>query len=121
MMKFKAFWISIVVLMSDMISKYYAFHYLPKPLFESYWYPYGGIPVFQDFFGVQFSLNYVENRGAIGGIFADFQEYLLVFRILLIASLFCYLLFYRYEKKLEIPLALIIGGAVGNIVDYFLY
>ncbi|MBS4167563.1 signal peptidase II [Parachlamydia sp. AcF125] len=121
MLKFKALWISILVLISDMTSKYCAFHYLPKPRFDTYRYPYGGVPVFQNFFGIQFSLNYVENRGAIGGIFADFQEYLLIFRILLIIFLFCYLLFYRYEKKLELPFALIIGGAIGNIVDYFLY
>jgi signal peptidase II len=115
----KAFWISFFIVGIDLISKSLAFTYLPKTIFTVY--PYGGFPVFKNFLGVQFSLNYVANKGAIGGLFADFQEYLLGFRLLLISALIIYLIFFHTDKKLKIPLALIVGGAIGNIIDYFLY
>lgn len=113
------FWISLLVIGMDQTVKFLTFQYLSRSILNAY--PYGGIPVFSDILGIQFSLNYVANKGAIGGLFADFQDYLLALRIVLILALVTYLYFYRLDKNLNIPLALIIGGAIGNIIDYFIY
>lgn len=85
------------------------------------WYPYGGIAVFKNFLGIEFSIAHQVNRGAAWGVLADFQTPLLYVRICLIASLMIYALFINKQKNYNIAFALIIAGAAGNILDYFLY
>jgi signal peptidase II len=102
--------------MADQISKYLTALYLP--LTSTHTYPYGGIPVFSDFLGIQFSLNHAVNKGAAWGVFADYASALLIARLFLIAILVFY--FWK-QPSVKIPLILIIAGALGNIVDAFTY
>ncbi|KMT21438.1 signal peptidase II [Clostridium cylindrosporum] len=65
-----------------------------------------------------FSLTYLENRGAAFGIFKDQKFILIGLTAIVIISLIVYL--YRHKKitkLLRISLILIIGGAVGNLID----
>lgn len=87
----------------------------------TYQYPYGGMGIFHDFFGINFSIVHATNTGAAWGLFAGFQEYLLYFRIFFVAMLFIYVLFFNKQFSHHLPLFLIITGAVGNIIDYFIY
>lgn len=85
------------------------------------WYPYGGVGVFKNFFGIEFSLSHQINHGAAWGVLADYQVPLLYLRIALISFLFFYALFLNKHPERNIPLALIIAGATGNVIDYFVY
>lgn len=111
---------AVIVLLADISSKYLAHQYLPYMKY-SYWYPYGGIPVFKNFYGIEFSIVHTINKGAAWGILADWQTPLLYFRILLIASLMIYALFFNKNRSYTYPLALIIAGAIGNVLDFFFY
>jgi signal peptidase II len=55
---------------------------------SSFFYPYGGIAVFRNFFGVDFSLNYAKNTGAAWGAFGGFQKLLVCVRIAIVIGLF---------------------------------
>ena len=111
----------IFVFAIDFISKYLTHAHLPVMQRNSLWYPYGGIGVFKNFYGIEFSLSHQINRGAAWGALADYQIPLLYLRISLISILFIYAIFMNKHTHWEIPIALIIAGAVGNVVDYFIY
>lgn len=113
--------VGIVAFVLDALTKYLVASNLPIMNGGDLWYPYGGIGVFEDFFGIEFSIVHAINRGAAWGIFSDHQSYLLVGRIVLIAGVWIYALFFNKERRYAIPLALIISGAVANICDYFIY
>lgn len=113
--------VAAFILLVDSLSKYLTHLYLPVMQRSSLWYPYGGIPVFKDFFGVQFSISHQINSGAAWGMLAAYQLPLLYFRLALIALLILYALFYNKRPELKIPLAMIIAGAMGNVLDYYLY
>ncbi|MEI8364939.1 MAG: signal peptidase II [Parachlamydiaceae bacterium] len=114
-------WIGLFVLIADFASKCYTHAYLPIIRFYTHSYPYGGIGVFKDFFGIEFSISHQINHGAAWGILAEYQVPLLYFRIGLIACLVVYALFINQNHRWSLPLALIIAGAVGNVIDYFVY
>lgn len=99
--------------------KSWAGHFLPK--ITSFSYPYGGIGVFENLFGISFSLNRVENKGAAWGLFAEHSKLLIFVRCVLVLVLMFYALFWNKDAKKNLPLLLIITGATGNILDYFLY
>jgi signal peptidase II len=84
-------------------------------------YPYGGIPVFQDWHGIDFSLNYAMNKGAAWGAFSSFSSALLYMRFLIIGALLSYLLFSKATFWKKLFLSLITTGAIGNVVDFFVY
>ena len=113
--------IGIVVFLLDVTTKYFTHHYLPVMSRQTLWYPYGGIGVFKDFLGIEFSITHQINHGAAWGVLSNYQLPLLYFRIVLVAALLFYALFINKHKGWSIPLALIISGAAGNILDYFLY
>jgi signal peptidase II len=46
---------------------------------------------------------------------------LLYVRMALIAWLLIYAVFFNQHRSWQIPITLIVAGAVGNVVDYFLY
>ena len=117
----KAVLVATVLLAADILTKFLTHLYLPLRNWTTLWYPYGGIGVFQDVAGVEFSIIHATNKGAAWGILSDFQDYLLIFRILLICSLVAYMLFFNKNKQWQIPLAMIIGGALGNVLDFFIY
>jgi signal peptidase II len=110
-----------LVFILDLATKFLTQEYLPLSYQHAYSYPYGGIGVFKDFLGIEFSINHAVNRGAAWGVLAEFQSYLLVVRILFVAALFGYLLFFNKNESKQIPMVLILAGALGNICDYFFY
>ncbi len=116
-----AFFIGLFVFFSDLISKYYTHINIPIRSYYTYRYPYSGIGVFKNFFGVEFSIVHATNKGAAWGILSEFQTYLLLFRIFLVVGMIIFLMFYNKQKSWEIPFTLIIVGALGNVLDYFLY
>jgi signal peptidase II len=116
-----AFCIGFLILLADIGSKFFTQHYLPLASYQAFWYPYGGIGVFKDFIGIEFSIIHTINRGAAWGILADWQDYLLYVRVALIVGLLLYVLFINKKSSWNLPFAFIIAGAIGNVIDYFLY
>ncbi len=105
----------------DVLVKWYTCRYISPVRWGATIYPYGGIPVFQDLFGVDFSLNYVTNKGAAWGVFAHAQSYLLGLRLLLVGGLAVYLCKAPMDGIVKVALSLVLTGAIGNILDFFLY
>jgi signal peptidase II len=77
--------------------------------------------VVEDFLGIHVQITHATNSGAAWGIFSDFPHFLVVFRLLLIASLIVYLIAYNTKLSWQLPLVCIVTGALGNVLDYFLY
>lgn len=113
--------VGIAVFLVDAISKYLVVQTIPKASFAKFWYPYGGIGVFENFLGIEFSINHVTNYGAAWGSFSEHQDILLYLRIFMVLGIFAYLFFYNTHKEWVTPFALILAGAIGNIVDVFMY
>jgi signal peptidase II len=88
---------------------------------SAYWYPYGGIGIFKNLWGIEFSINHMTNKGAAWGLFGHYQLPLLIFRMGLIGGLGVYLFCFNRRFSWQIPLMLILAGAIGNVLDYFLY
>lgn len=105
----------------DVLSKMYTYHNIAPLSWSSPLYPYGGIAVFKDFFGIDFSLNYTMNKGAAWGIFSNFQDYLLYARLLIMGFLLAYLLFSKMSCLRMFALVCVLTGATGNVIDFFLY
>ena len=105
----------------DVITKYGTHLYIPLMSVSSPFYPYGGIGVFENILGVEFSLCHKTNTGAAWGMFSEYQFYLLAFRICLVAAMLVYLLFYNKNPVYRLPMVLVISGAIGNITDVFIY
>lgn len=110
----------LLILAVDITTKYLTQQFLPQ-MNNYYWYPYGGIPVFQNFLGIEFSISYATNKGAAWGAFAQYQFLLLLLRIGLIGALIIYLLFTKKTTLQQCSLSLILAGAIGNVIDYFVY
>jgi len=89
------------------------------PMSYAHGYPYYGIGVFKDFYGVEFSLVHAANTGAAWSMFSDWPKALLAVRILLIAMLGT--LLFRNKLPERLPWVLIFSGALSNVIDYFLY
>lgn len=77
--------------------------------------------VFSDFYGIQMQITHAINMGAAWGVLADFPRSLVFVRLLLIAALIGYFLVINRRREWNLPLCLIISGAVGNVIDYFYY
>ncbi len=103
--------LGLAILFADFLTKAYAY-YLLQP---------SGITVFQNFFGIDFSLLLTTNRGAAWGLFSNFQILLLIIRICVILGMLFYLFFMEHNRLMDLPLVLICSGAIGNVVDFFLY
>jgi len=112
-------WLTIFLL--DLFTKFEVQKNIPVLNQELLNYPYGGIGIFKDFLGVEFSIIHVRNWGAAWGILRNFQVYLLIVRIVLIFGVLIYLVRYNTQKSWDIPLSLILAGAMGNVLDYFFY
>ncbi|AWI03755.1 signal peptidase II [Clostridium drakei] len=77
-----------------------------------------GIVVIKDFF----VLFYLENRGAAFGILQDKVVFLSLVTFFVMAGIIYYIIKYRPASKLlRISLALIISGAIGNLIDRTYY
>lgn len=106
--------LALFLLLVDICTKAFAYNYLPltnEGIYE--------VPIFRHFLGVDFSLTLALNKGAAWGIFADFQGAIVALRLGVIAALIGYLFF--SPKARALPLVLIITGALGNVLDYFIY
>ena len=115
-------WIcAILVTTIDQVTKALTVAFLPAMSHQAAQYPYGGIAVFENFLGIEFSIVHATNKGAAWGIFADHQTMLLVVRILMIIAVIIYGRWYNHERSWSLPLALIIGGAISNVIDVFVY
>lgn len=84
-------------------------------------YPYGGIGIVYAWHGIDFSIIHAANTGAAWGLFASLKEYLLYARVLIIGALLSYLLFVKTSRFRQLCLLCITAGAVGNVLDMFLY
>jgi len=84
-------------------------------------FPYGGIAVFHDWHGIDFSINHVINHGAAWGAFGEYGKLLLGLRIAMIVGMAIYLVFYNKKSANKLPLTLILTGASANVLDYFIY
>lgn len=108
--KFLGIALFFLVLILDFSSKYWVVHYLPL----------GGIDVINTTL-LKFSIVHVTNTGTAWGLLANYQIPLLIVRIIITAGLLGYLFFFKPAKYLLIPLFIIAAGALGNILDFFLY
>lgn len=107
------------ILILDFASKSWVVSHLP--LIQPYLgFPYGGIGVIHTAF-LKFSIVHVTNTGTAWGLLANHQMALLVGRILITGGILGYLLFFRPVRYLRLPLFIIAAGALGNIIDFFLY
>ncbi len=107
------------ILLLDILIKWsvqrYLYPYIP------FAYPYGGLGVFKNFLGIQFSLVYETNTGAAWGFFSNYPYILLIARLLIIVGIIYYV-FSRSLKRFELfSICLILAGAIGNVLDIFFY
>jgi len=96
--------IIIIVAIFDQITKLLALHYLSQS---------SSIKVLGDFFMLTLTYN---KGGAMGTSFVSPNFYLILSIIILIIILY-YIYINSTNRILSIPLAIIAGGAIGNIVD----
>lgn len=69
-----------------------------------------------------FSFSYLENRGAAFGIFQNRVLPLAIVTSLVSIAMIYYLVKYKPSSKiLRLSLALIISGAIGNLIDRYVY
>ena len=109
--------LALALLVIDILSKRTILHNLSLEILR---HPRGeGIPIFH-FYGIDFFIGLTFNRGAAWGLFANFHYLLIIVRVAIVMALVVYMLFYRAKTAL-FPLVLILSGAVGNILDFFVY
>lgn len=118
----KVLFVSFTVLIIDQLSKLYIKGF-SFPIFRIHhrgMYQGQRLPVWGDFFNITF----VENSGIAFGINfgSEFKLLVSLFTIIAVIALFYYLL--RIKDKplsLRLSVALIIGGAAGNLIDRIFY
>ncbi len=118
---FKLFLIGLAILAVDFVSKGYINFYVQSVEHASNFFPFGGVSVFQDFFGIDFCIHHVTNRGAAWGLGGGMQDLLLLVRIAVVIGLIVYLMVSSKAREYRYPMTLIIAGGLGNILDYFIY
>lgn len=112
---------ALILLLCDMVSKYWTFYHFPNLYYPTPFYPYGGIGIFQNFVGIDFCLNRVTNNGGAWGVFHSYPTVLLIVRMAILLGVMVYAIFINDVKKRRIPFLLLLTGAMGNIIDCFLY
>lgn len=117
----KLFGLGLFILLLDQLSKGLVYAFIPVIDSAFYWYPYGGIGVFHHFAGIEFSINHMTNTGAAWGVLGNYQLPLIILRIGLIGGLCYYLIAVNRHRSWQLPLVMIIAGAFGNVLDFFLY
>lgn len=69
-----------------------------------------------------FSFSYLENRGAAFGIFQNKLLFLVLITLIVVIGVLYFIIKYKPKSKLlKISLALIISGAIGNLLDRVFY
>jgi len=120
-MQFGLLLVIAFIISLDQLTKYWVNTHLPVMSKGYFSYPYGGIGIFENFLGIEFSISHLDNRGAAWGMLHEFQVPLVFLRIGLIACMVCYLCFFNKHPLWRLPLCLVIAGAIGNVIDYFFY
>jgi signal peptidase II len=98
----------------DALSKWLIVTYLPFGSGKE-------IVLWKDFLGISCSITHAINLGAAWGILSSWPVFLIVLRIILVLALLIFVLFFLKEQHFRLALFLIIGGALGNLIDYFVY
>ncbi len=100
------FLIIVLALIIDQLSKYFTVIYL-KPV--------GTYPLINNVF----HLTYAENTGAAFSMFSGKQPFLIILTLIIIVALLFYLIrnLKTNQVLLKFSLSLIIGGALGNLID----
>jgi signal peptidase II len=111
--RFKWLWISLLVIISDLGTKQF---------FSSTMELYQSVRVINDFFSLNFNLTLVHNYGAAFSFLADQGGWQRWFFTIISSVISVVLLIWLYrlknsEKLLAIALALVLGGALGNLWD----
>lgn len=109
--KWVLFFIGLCLLGMDIGLKRYVFEHLSS----------SGISVFRNWLGIDFSLEYVMNTGAAWGFFSSMQLGLLWGRCAIILALLAYLFFSEFSFSRSLALVSILSGAIGNVLDFFIY
>ncbi len=113
--------VAFFVIFIDFVSKDLTRNFIPLMDDSALLYPYGGIPIFHNWHGIDFSINFVMNKGGAWGILANHHSALLTVRVIVIATMLIYVFFFHLFSERAIPMILIIAGALGNVIDCFLY
>ncbi|MGL4348867.1 MAG: signal peptidase II [Chlamydiales bacterium] len=115
--------IGMFILLCDSLSKLAIYLYLPyHAVGYNSEYPYGGIGIFHNLLGgIDCTLTHVINPGGAWGVFSTFPRALVISRILVVSLLFYYILQTSYDFWRKLFLITIFSGALGNILDYFIY
>lgn len=99
----------MIVVILDQVSK----------LSVRYFFDYGKA---HNLFGDFVRLTYIENPGMAFGIQFGGQKFFTIFAAVAAVVIFVYIVRARTEKvSLRLALALILGGAIGNLIDRMLY
>lgn len=108
------FWTGLAVFLLDQISKYFVVHWLG--LIND---PDGRITVWPPY--LEFRMAW--NRGVNFGLFADFDMrwVLIAVAILICAAVLYWLRKPRGSKWVYVSAGILIGGALGNVIDRFFY
>ncbi|MCI0382651.1 MAG: signal peptidase II [Chlamydiae bacterium] len=124
-MNFKTFpfFLGLLLFTIDFLLKY--FIHTNISLMDHYpFYPYGGMGIFKNFFGIDFAIVHATNKGAAWGLFASLHQYLIWFRWFVIGGILCYLFinkFKTFSKISQIGFIAILTGAFGNVFDHYFY
>ena len=115
------FALGFLLLFVDFISKAYVNDLFPfagtHPFFA-----YHERPVFNGLFGgINFSIVLAYNQGIAWGLFNNYPYFILALRFIVVMALLCYMFFIKKERAGDLAYTLIIAGAIGNIVDCWMY
>jgi signal peptidase II len=111
----------LILLGLDALLKSYVYSSLPLMSLSCPCFPYGGIGLLKDFFGINFTLVHVGNQGAAWGVLASFPNFLWWLRLFIILFLILYLIFRKIPKEKLLALSLVLTGAIGNLLDRLFY
>ncbi len=117
----KLFFVALAILAVDFVSKWMVNFYFQPSELSSIFFPFGGVPIFQNLLGIDFCIHHVTNRGAAWGIGSSLQDLLLFVRIAVVVGLAAYVRLSPKARQYRYPLIMIMAGGLGNIIDYFVY
>lgn len=109
----------LFLFLCDRLTKIYFTTHLQGAMSYSPLYPYGGVPVFENLFGIDFCLHWVSNLGGAWGLFAHTPSFLRTVRLLLGLALLLYFLALNQSRSKDLSLLLLLSGAWGNLYDTY--
>lgn len=112
--RLKLLFLFLFLLSLDFLTKYLTHHNIS-------FYPYGEIPIIENFLGIKLSISHVTNRGGPWGMISSYHDVLVIMRIFAIVCLAIYFFFFNEVPFRQGPLCMIIAGALGNVMDSFVY